>query len=117
MKLLGTASLALLAAAAGYAGARSVEVAPARPATDSEERVPLKEAKLNIEHNATDRDTGFQGAIDSEGWRNLDVRGPRGRVLSFRGRGALGRLRSASKHDASRDVRRRALSLVRQLSR
>ena len=54
--------------------------------------MPLKEAKLNIEHNATDRDTGFQGAIDSEGWRRLDVRGPAGKVLSFRGRGALGKL-------------------------
>jgi hypothetical protein len=92
MKLLGTASLALLAAASCYAGGRSVEESPARPAAVSEARVPLKEAKLNIEHNATDRDTGFQGAIDGEGWRNLDVRGPRGRVLSFRGRGALGRL-------------------------
>jgi len=27
----------------------------------------LKEAKLNIEHNATDEDTGFQGYVDSEG--------------------------------------------------
>ena len=85
MKLLGTASLALLAAASGYAGARSVEEAPARPATVSTAGVPLKEAKLNIEHNATDRDTGFQGAIDSEGWRNLDVRGPRGKVLTLQG--------------------------------
>ena len=92
MKLLGTTSLALLAAAAGYAGARSVEAAPAAPAGASATPVPLKEAKLNIEHNATDRDTGFQGAIDSEGWRDLDVRGPGGTVLSFRGRGALGRL-------------------------
>jgi hypothetical protein len=92
MKLLGTASLALLAAASVYAGARSVEEAPARAATDSKARVPLKEAKLNIEHNATDRDTGFQGFIDSEGWRRLDVRGPRGKVLSFTGRGALGQL-------------------------
>ena len=54
--------------------------------------VPLKDAKLNIEHNATDKDTGFQGFIDSEGWRRLDVRGPEGRVLSFEGRGALARL-------------------------
>ena len=35
--------------------------------------IPLKEAKLNIEHNATDKDTGFQGAVDSEGWQHLDV--------------------------------------------
>ncbi len=53
--------------------------------------VPLKEAKLNIEHNATDEDTGFQGAIDSEGWERLDITGPNGRILTFR---ALGGLRS-----------------------
>src|SRR5262245_33203 len=40
------------------------------------ETIPLKEAKLIIEHNATDEDTGFQGFIDSEGWRQLDVTGP-----------------------------------------
>lgn len=54
--------------------------------------IPLKEAKLNIEHNATDNDTGFQGAIDSEGWSRLDVTGPGGLVLSFEGKGALGEL-------------------------
>ena len=54
--------------------------------------IPLKDAKLNIEHNATDRDTGFQGFIDSEGWRRLDVRGPDGRVLQFEGRGSLAKL-------------------------
>ena len=57
---------------------------PARPVD-----VPLKEAKLNIEHNATDKDTGFQGAIDSEGWKRLDVRGPDGQVLAFEARGTL----------------------------
>jgi hypothetical protein len=51
--------------------------------------VPLKEAKLNIEHNATDGDTGFQGFIDSEGWQRLGVRGPAGDVLAFEARGAL----------------------------
>lgn len=54
--------------------------------------IPLKEAKLNIEHNATDNDTGFQGAIDSEGWRRLDVRGPKGAVLTLEGRGKLAEL-------------------------
>jgi hypothetical protein len=54
--------------------------------------VPLKDAKLNIEHNATDKDTGFQGFIDSEGWRRLDVSGPNGRVLRFEGRGKLAKL-------------------------
>jgi len=51
--------------------------------------VPLKEAKLNIEHNFTDEDTGFQGAIDSEGWNELTVTGPDGVVLNFEGRGKL----------------------------
>lgn len=53
---------------------------------------PLKEAKLNIEHNATDKDTGFQGAVDSEGWDRLDVTGPDGKVLTFEGQGKLGEL-------------------------
>jgi hypothetical protein len=53
------------------------------------EAIPLKDAKLNIEHNATDNDTGFQGFIDSEGWSRLDVTGPGGVVLSFEGQGTL----------------------------
>ena len=53
---------------------------------------PLKEAKLIIEHNATDHDTGFQGAVDSEGWDRLELIGPRGPVLHFEGKGALGEL-------------------------
>ncbi len=55
--------------------------------------VPLKEAKLNIEHNATALDTGFQGFIDSEGWKQLTVTDPNGDgVLSFEAKGALGDL-------------------------
>jgi len=53
------------------------------------ETIPLKEAKLNIEHNATDEDTGFQGAIDGEGWERLHVTGPGGLVLTIEGRGTL----------------------------
>ncbi len=54
--------------------------------------IPLKEAKLNIEHNAKDEDTGFQGALDSEGWRDMTVTGPDGQVLEFEGNGELGQL-------------------------
>ncbi len=54
--------------------------------------IPLKDAKLNIEHNATDNDTGFQGFIDSEGWKRLDVTGPGGQVLTFEGRGTVAKL-------------------------
>jgi hypothetical protein len=52
----------------------------------------LKEAKLNIEHNATDHDTGFQGFIDSEGWQRLEMTGPDGNVLAFKAQGELGEL-------------------------
>lgn len=54
------------------------------------EPIPLKEAKINIEHNATDEDTGFQGFIDSEGWERLEVMGPDGTVvLTLEGGGEL----------------------------
>src|ERR671920_524330 len=76
MKPIRTSFMVILVLAAGYAEAQA--------------RIPLKEAKLNIQHNATDRDTGLQGFIDSEGWRRLAMRGPRGSVLTFRGRGAGG---------------------------
>ncbi len=83
---------ALLSAAAVYAGSGAAGRTPVRVAAGSAAVTPLKEAKLNIEHNATDKDTGFQGAVDSEGWRRLDVRGPRGQVLTFEARGALAKL-------------------------
>src|SRR3990172_3950085 len=54
--------------------------------------IPLKEAKLIIEHNAKDHDTGFQGFIDSEGWNMITVTGPDGQVLKFEGKGKLGKL-------------------------
>ncbi len=65
---------------------------PARAAASVGAVVKLKDAKLNIEHNATDKDTGFQGFIDGEGWQRLDVRGPGGQVLRFEGRGTLASL-------------------------
>jgi hypothetical protein len=79
--LLILSAVVLFTSTAVFAGAAS-----------SAADVPLKEAKLNIEHNATDKDTGFQGFIDSEGWRRIDVRGPGGDVLAFEARGSLGRL-------------------------
>jgi hypothetical protein len=51
--------------------------------------VPHKVANLNNDNHPTDRDTGFQGFIDSEGWQHLDVTGPDGQVLAFEGRGSL----------------------------
>ena len=61
--------------------------------TEAARAIPLKEAKLNIEHNAKDRDTGFQGFLDSEGWNRITVTDPNGnKVLEFRGEGKLGEL-------------------------
>ena len=91
MKLIGRISMIILAVACVYAGAQSSGGSAAR-AAGAQKPVPLKEAKLNIEHNATDRDTGFQGFVDSEGWRRLEARGPDGRVLRFQGLGSLGEL-------------------------
>jgi hypothetical protein len=83
---------ALLAAALVFGGSGSGKRTRALAATSSAANLALKDAKLNIEHNATDRDTGFQGFVDSEGWQRLDVRGPAGDVLTFEGRGTLGGL-------------------------
>ncbi|NUM54999.1 MAG: hypothetical protein HUU46_15230 [Candidatus Hydrogenedentes bacterium] len=41
----------------------------------------LKEAKLLIEHNATDEDTGFQAFADGEPWNNLSICGPHFRQI------------------------------------
>jgi hypothetical protein len=49
----------------------------------------LAEAKLIIEHNATDLDTGFQGFIDGEGWQRLAISGPKGEVFAFEAAEAL----------------------------
>ena len=62
----------------------------ARAQEPGEVSIPLKDAKLNIEHNATDNDTGFQGFIDSEGWKQLDVTGPKASCSRLEGRGELG---------------------------
>jgi hypothetical protein len=58
----------------------------------SDTAIPLKEAKLNIEHNVKDEDTGFQGFLDSEGWNRITVTGPDGKVLNLKGEGELGQL-------------------------
>jgi hypothetical protein len=52
--------------------------------------IELASAKLIIEHNATDEDTGFQGFVDGEPWRQLQLRDPEGRTnLEINARGEL----------------------------
>ena len=40
--------------------------------------IELEAAKLIIEHNSTDEDTGFQGFVDGEAWNQLQIRAPDG---------------------------------------
>ena len=65
---------------------------PATASVNTRAAVKLKEAKLNIEHNATDGHR-LPGAIDSEGWKRLDVTGPDGDGADLPGRGTLGEAR------------------------
>lgn len=48
-----------------------------------------KQAKLVVEHNATDDDTGFQVFVDAEGWHQLQIIGPNGIVTEVQGRGPV----------------------------
>lgn len=58
----------------------------------SDNAIPLKQAKLIIEHNTKDKDTGFQGFVDSEGWNRISLSGPNGILLDFQAKGSLGKL-------------------------
>jgi hypothetical protein len=62
------------------------------PAAREPLEIPLKEAKLLIEHNATGLDTGFQIFLDGVEWRNFRLTGPGGApVAAIK---ALGELRT-----------------------
>jgi len=64
--------------------------AEATGAAKSEETLELEEAKLIVEHNATARDTGFQGFVDGEPWSHLTLVGPDGKkVVDVRARNEL----------------------------
>ena len=43
--------------------------------------IPLKDARMKIELNATDRDVGIQLFIDADPWRRMDVFDPNGAVV------------------------------------
>ena len=84
------AGLAAAIAAAGAVTWCSVGNSHADAKGGGADMRPLKDAKLIIEHNATDQDTGFQGFIDGDGWRRLSIAGPAGAVLTIETRGTLG---------------------------
>ena len=58
---------------------------------DDEEDGPpaLSAAKLLIEHNATDLDTGFQGFADGDPWEELVIEGPSGPIARVTPEGGL----------------------------
>ncbi|MGH8435117.1 MAG: hypothetical protein ACRERX_11695 [Pseudomonas sp.] len=61
-------------------------------------------AKLFIEHNATDEDTGVHGAFDDQGWSELCVYDPNGKqVLAVKPQGQLGDLTMAGIFFESRE--------------
>jgi hypothetical protein len=70
----------------------AVALAGSMALAENNKAISLKQAKLIIEHNATDKDTGFQGFVDSEGWQRIEVTGSEGVVLRFESRGKLGSL-------------------------
>jgi hypothetical protein len=43
--------------------------------------IAFGEAKFLIEHNSTDEDTGFQGFVDGEPWKELRIINPQGQVI------------------------------------
>jgi hypothetical protein len=43
--------------------------------------VPIKDARLKIELNATDQDAGVQVFIDADPWKTMDIYDPDGRLL------------------------------------
>ena len=54
--------------------------------------VPLKDARLKIEFNSTDRDVGVQLFIDADQWKSMDVFDPQGRlILRTTTRGSMAR--------------------------
>lgn len=85
-KYLNANTAILFATTAAFAIASTIT--PARAAGGD----ALKQAKVIIEHNATDNDTGFQAFVDADGWEKLEIIGPKGLVGEFTGRGAVGEL-------------------------
>ena len=54
--------------------------------------IPLKDARLKIEFNATDRDIGVQLFVDAEPWKTMNVFDPEGRLIfSSNTRGSMTR--------------------------
>jgi len=80
---------ALAGAALSLAGCAS-EPSTTAARADAKDAIAFEQAKLLVEHNATARDTGFQGFVDGEPWSHLTVRDADGKpVLDIKSSGEL----------------------------
>ena len=86
--LAAAAVVAGVAVAGGAVGGSATKAAPARSAesaalgaTPGAKVVPLKDARLKFEINATDRDGGVQVFIDAESWKQMSIFDPAGRRI------------------------------------
>lgn len=87
LALLGLLTIILLQSGyteSAFAASDQITCAPAQGAKK------IATAKLFIEHNATDEDTGVHGAFDDDGWSELCVYDPNGKqVLAVKPQGQL----------------------------
>ena len=52
------------------------------PAADPPEKgIPFSDARIRIEVNATDGDSGLHVMIDAEGWKFVDIHEPSGKLI------------------------------------
>ena len=90
LALLGLLTLIALQsgyAASAFAASNQITCSPVHGAKR------IAAAKLFIEHNATDEDTGVHGAFEDDGWSELCVYDPTGKqVLAVKPQGQLGDL-------------------------
>lgn len=56
-------------------------VAPASAASDEDEIIALKDARLKIELNATSNDAGIQVFIDADPWKWMEIYDPYGKMI------------------------------------
>lgn len=73
--------IAGVAAAAAIAGGAVAGVAVGDGATSGGKVVPLKDARLKFEINATDKDGGVQVFIDADSWKHMSIFDPAGRRI------------------------------------
>lgn len=58
---------------------------------DDEEELEFEEAEIFFELNDTDGDLGIHALIDGEGWKRIEMEGPRGSLLKVRAKGGIRR--------------------------